>query len=258
MFGAIPFGVPYFAGHPATALTPTPATAHRVPDTFDHWLNGVPVIVPEFDGSFSQWSNGAPDVEQGAQAFVRFSSAGIASASALLGALIANFSSGTGIAVASVQISATAAAQVSGTGIASANALLKGVARATVSGTGIAFSSAILSAGAPSMLGKGTGVAAASAQLSFYRTLAAKGAGIARASATLSAYVSVIVGPPLPGFPSIQQSIPQFVSMFGYEMQPILDVLKTRKVPLNYVSPPVCAPCAQQSGSSYRMTPAWL
>jgi hypothetical protein len=258
MFGAVPFGIPYFAGHPATALTPTPATAHRVPDTFDHWLNGVPVIVPEFDGSFSQWMNGAPDVEQGAQAIIKFPGTGIATSQAFLGHLETHPASGTGVAAASALLVATAAAQASGTGIASAAAVLKGLAHATVAGTGIAVSSAVLSAGVPSLLGRGAGIAQASAQLSFFPTLASRGFGVTRASVSLSSFTSVIIGPAIPGFPSIQQSIPQFISMFGYEMQPILDVLKTRKVPLNYVSPPVCPSTPKQSGSSYQMTPAWL
>jgi len=272
------FGQPYFADPGVTVTTPTPATSHRVRDTFDHWLNGVPVIVPEFDGSFSQWLNGAPDVEQGAQSQFVFTGSGIAQASALLGALIHSFVSGTGITQASAEIGHLEAHPASGTGISQANATLGHLEAHPASGTGIALASARLSTSIAAQA-SGSGIALASARLSAALTASASGVGIAlgtgvlgvaaptmrargsgvsQASALLSAFISPIIGPPLPGFPSIQQSIPQYVTMFGYTMQPVLDVLKLRRVPLRYVSPPVCPGTAKQSGSSYQMTPAYL
>lgn len=64
-----------------------------------------------------------------------------------------------------------------------------------------------------------------------------------------------MIGPALSGFTSIQQSIPQLVTMFGFTMQPILDVLKLRYVPLNYVSPPVCQPVNPVTSGSAFATP---
>ena len=117
-------------------------------DSFNHWQNGVPVIVPQAPGDFAEWDNDVPVVDIGATLF-QFTGSGIASASASLGGTVSRQVSGTGIASASASLGGIVARQVSGTGIASASASLGGIIGLIVSGTGIASASATLTGTAP-------------------------------------------------------------------------------------------------------------
>jgi hypothetical protein len=74
-----------------------------------------------------------------------------------------------------------------------------------------------------------------------------------------SLYVSLHTGDPaIPGFPSIQQTVPQYVNWFGYNMKPILDVLKLRYPRIKYISPPVCQSLTPKSGSSSSVFSGWV
>ncbi len=203
-------------------------------DTLDYWLNGIPVIIPGFDGSFNAWINGIADVDRGSQA-------GASSP----------FGTTTGVAGASARLSGLAGLSIHGIGIALGSAIPVVIPpSASATGYGAALGSARLNFLLTPW--KGYGVSLGSAKLSSYPALLSQGISTAVASASLSHFISVVIGPPLPSYAPIRESVPQLISMFGFIMQPILDVLKLRYVPLNYVSPPVCQPANSiASGSAF-------
>ena len=209
-------------------------------DTLDYWLNGIPVIIPGFDGSFNAWLNGVADVDRGVQAGyapLSVTAIGISLGSAQIQSAGPSFSSmGFGITVPSVSLGA--------------------IVSVIATGTGISLGAATVSA---KPLGANTlGHATAAVSLSSYPSMQVHGTGRAAASVSLGYFMSYVVGPALHSFPSIQESIPQRISMFGFIMQPILDVLQLRKVPLHYISPPVCQPINQIASGSSFSTPVIL
>lgn len=119
---------------------------------FDWWLNGVPVIIPQAPGDFSEWINGAPVVDIGAT-FTSFTGTGIASASANLGTIVSKSGVGIGIASASATLGAVIGVSGTGTGTAFASGALGAVVSLSVSGVGISAGSALLSAVPPVVVG---------------------------------------------------------------------------------------------------------
>jgi hypothetical protein len=116
--------------------------------SFDYWQNGVPIIIPQSPGDFSEWMNGAPVVDVSATA-VFFSGTGIAAASAAIGAKIALSVTGTGVSTASVALGARVSFPASGIGIATAGVALGAIVGVTVSGSGISSASAVLTGTGP-------------------------------------------------------------------------------------------------------------
>src|ERR1035437_5123586 len=229
-------------------------------DTLDYWLNGIPVIIPGFDGSFNAWINGIADVDRGAQSGASSplgTTAGEAIASVRLSALAGLPVLGIGISLGSAQIkSASPLFSGGGSGITTSSVSLGAIVSVPVTGLGISLGAATVIA---TPLGaNNTGLAVASAALSSYPSMQVRGIGAATTSAALSYFTSYVVGPALYSFPSIQESIPQRISMFGFIMQPILDVLRLRRVPLHYISPPVCQPVNQIASGSSFATPVIL
>lgn len=136
--------------------------------TFDWWLNGVPVIIPQAPGDFSEWVNGVPVVDLGAS-LTSFTGSGISSASAALGGKISTQASGVGISAASVTLASLVAIPGSGFGVAAASAAIGAFVAVPATGSGIASASAILSAFVlASVSGSGTGLSVASAILSTF------------------------------------------------------------------------------------------
>jgi hypothetical protein len=245
----------------------------RIHDTFDHWLNGVPVIIPGFDGGFDAWINGIAYADRGtpSASSPSFSTTGEAVASVKLTALANLLSSGKGISTGSVAVQGFARGGLSGPGISLGSAQLTslapafgahgiGIAKARISLSsypdlrikGIGISKAAASLSHFILIAGGIGIAQPSASLSSFPALQARGIGRTTTSASIGYFMSVVIGPPIPGPSSMREAVPQFVSMFGFIFQPILDVLKTRYVPLNYVSPPICQPANSiSSGSAF-------
>ena|ERR1035437_8121276 len=229
-------------------------------DTLDYWLNGIPVIIPGFDGSFNAWINGIADVDRGAQAGASSplgTNTGEAIASARLSALAGSPVLGVGISLGSAQLqSASPLFSARDTGITVSSISLGATVSVIATGLGISLGAAMVIA---KPLGANTtGLAVASASLSSYPSMQLRGMGRATASVSLGYFTSYVVGPAIYSFPSIQESIPQRISMFGFIMQPILDVLQLRKVPLHYISPPVCQPVNQIASGSSFSTPVIL
>ena len=116
--------------------------------TFDWWLNGVPVIIPQAPGDFSEWVNGVPVVDLGAS-LTSFTGSGISSASAVIGAKIATSVSGTGISAASAALASMVGVPASGSGISTASVTLGAMIGVFGSGSGISVASAVLTGAGP-------------------------------------------------------------------------------------------------------------
>jgi hypothetical protein len=229
-------------------------------DTLDYWLNGIPVIIPGFDGSFNAWINGIADVDRGSQAGASSplgTTMGAAVASVNLSALAGSPVLGIGISLGSAQIkSASPLFSGGGFGITTSAVSLGAIVSVPATGTGISLGAAMVIA--KPLGANAIGLAVASASLSSYPSMQLRGIGKATASVSLGYFMAYVVGPAVFGYPSIQESIPQRISMFGFIMQPILDVLRLRRVPLHYVSPPVCQPANSIASGSAFATPMIL
>src|ERR1035437_9362529 len=133
-------------------------------DTLDYWLNGIPVIIPGFDGSFNAWINGVADVDRGVQAGyapLSVTAIGISLGSAQIQSAGPIFSSmGFGITASSVSLGAIVSVIATGTGISLgvSTVIAKPLGANT---TGLAVASALLSS-YPSMQVHGTAKATAS------------------------------------------------------------------------------------------------
>jgi len=182
---------------------------------------------------------------------------GTSTASSKLGYRLAKPASGTGVSTASGQLGYRLAKPASGIGSATSSTSLGAFVAKNAQGFGISTASSRLSSiSITPIAGSGAGRALSSAR---FPSLIGAGKGITAASALLSSFSVYIPGPAIPGFPSVSQTVPQYVNWFGYTMKPILDVLKLRYPRIKYTSPPVCQVLTPRSGSSMPMVaPGWL
>lgn len=175
-----------------------PAPGNRITNTFDYWLYGVPVIIPNAPGDFSEWIYAVPCVDIGASV-TSFTGNGIAKASAALSFTqtvhIAGAGSGQASAAARLTFTQLAALSGSGGGQASASAAIHYLIAVPARGTGAANASAKLGF-LVSTPATGTGASSASAALTAKISLYAQGAG---AGVSVSSAVLNVYAPPLPG-----------------------------------------------------------